>query len=46
VIGAAQKWVSQFDPKKKADAHHILEALWLHQQHNVDFPRNRGHLDG
>ncbi|MDH3583737.1 MAG: GDSL-type esterase/lipase family protein [Phycisphaerae bacterium] len=35
VIAAAQKWVKQFDPKKKEDAHHILEILWLHQQHNV-----------
>ena len=35
VIAATQKWVKQFDPKKKSDAHHILEALWVHQQHNV-----------
>ncbi len=35
VIAATQKWVQQFDPKKREDAHHLLEALWLHQQHNV-----------
>ncbi len=35
VIAAAQKWVKQFDPKKAGDAHHLLEALWLHQWHNV-----------
>jgi glucose/arabinose dehydrogenase len=35
VIAAAQKWAKQFDPKKVDDAHHLLEALWLHQWHNV-----------
>jgi len=35
VIAAVQKWVKQFDPKKAEDAHHILEALWVHQWHNV-----------
>lgn len=35
VISAVQKWVAQFDPKKAGDAHHILEALWVHQWHNV-----------
>ncbi|MGK0239386.1 MAG: azurin/sugar lactone lactonase YvrE [Candidatus Pelagisphaera sp.] len=35
VIAAANKWVGQFDPKSKEDAHHFLEALWVHQQHNV-----------
>ncbi len=35
VIAATEKWVKQFDPKKKGDAHHILEALWVYQQHNV-----------
>jgi lysophospholipase L1-like esterase/glucose/arabinose dehydrogenase/azurin len=35
VIAAVQKWVKQFDPKKVEDAHHILEALWVHQWHNV-----------
>lgn len=35
VIAAVTKWVQQFDPKKRDDAHHLLEALWLHQQFNV-----------
>ena len=35
VIAAVQTWVKQFDPTKKEDAHHILEALWVHQWHNV-----------
>jgi azurin len=35
VIAAAQQWVKQFDAKKVEDQHHILEALWLHQWHNV-----------
>ncbi|MBB5032361.1 PVC-type heme-binding CxxCH protein [Prosthecobacter vanneervenii] len=35
VIAATQAWMKQFDPGKKEDAHHLLEALWIHQQHNV-----------
>lgn len=35
VIAATMEWIKQFDPTKKEDAHHLLEALWLHQQHNV-----------
>jgi lysophospholipase L1-like esterase/azurin len=35
VIKAANQWIKQFDPKDKKHAHHLLEALWLHQQHNV-----------
>ncbi len=35
VIKAASQWIKQFDPKDKSHAHHLLEALWLHQQHNV-----------
>lgn len=34
VIKVAQQWMKQFDPNKKEDAHHLLEALWVHQQHN------------
>ncbi|MDG1139826.1 MAG: GDSL-type esterase/lipase family protein [Opitutales bacterium] len=34
VIKATQSWMKQFDPRKKEDAHHLLEALWVHQQHN------------
>jgi azurin len=35
VLVAAQKWAKQFDANKVEDAHHLLEALWLHQWHNV-----------
>jgi putative membrane-bound dehydrogenase-like protein len=35
VIVATKEWMKQFDVTKKEDAHHLLEALWLHQQHNV-----------
>ena len=34
VIKTTQTWMKQFNPKKKEDAHHLLEALWVHQQHN------------
>lgn len=35
VIAATQKWMAGFDPNNELEAHHLLEALWLHQQHNV-----------
>jgi len=35
VIAAAQAWAKDFDPNDELEAHHLLEALWLHQQHNV-----------
>ena len=35
VIAAAQEWIKDFDPNDETEAHHLLEALWLHQQHNV-----------
>ena len=35
VMAALAKWMKQWDPKKPEHAHHLLEALWLHQQHNV-----------
>jgi putative membrane-bound dehydrogenase-like protein len=35
VIAATKKWMQQFDPEEEEDAHHLLEALWLHQQHSV-----------
>src|ERR1041384_1344050 len=35
VISAVQKWAGQFDPKKPSDQHHLMEALWVHQWHNV-----------
>jgi len=35
VIAATKKWLKQFDSSNKDHAHHILEGLWIHQQHNV-----------
>ena len=35
VIAATKEWMKQFDPTKKEDAHPLLEALWVQQQHNV-----------
>ncbi|MFT7489751.1 MAG: mono/diheme cytochrome c family protein/glucose/arabinose dehydrogenase [Candidatus Promineifilaceae bacterium] len=35
VIVATREWMKAFDPSKEDEAHHLLEALWLHQQHNV-----------
>jgi lysophospholipase L1-like esterase/plastocyanin len=35
VIAATREWIKGLDPTKEADAHHLLEALWVHQQHNV-----------
>ncbi|MCA9011089.1 MAG: c-type cytochrome, partial [Planctomycetaceae bacterium] len=35
VIAAVKEWVKQFDPNKKEDAHALIEALWVYQQHNV-----------
>ncbi|MBL9153959.1 MAG: cytochrome C precursor [Verrucomicrobiales bacterium] len=35
VIAACKEWMKQFDPANKDHAHALLEALWLHQQHNV-----------
>lgn len=35
VIAAAQDWIVGFDKDDEQEAHHLLEALWLHQQHNV-----------
>ena len=35
VIAAAQAWAKDFDPNDETEAHHLLEALWLHQQNNV-----------
>ncbi len=38
VLAAAKEWIKQFDPKKPEDAHHLLEGLWLFQQHNAKNP--------
>ena len=35
VIAATEEWLQQFDARGARDAHHFLEALWVHQQHNV-----------
>ena len=35
VIPAVQAWAKQFDAAKAEDAHHLLEALWVHQWNNV-----------
>ena len=35
VIAAVKKWSRQFDAAKLEDQHHLLEALWVHQWHNV-----------
>lgn len=35
VIAAVQEWLKAFDAKQAADAHHLLEALWVHQWHDV-----------
>ncbi|MDP7303602.1 MAG: GDSL-type esterase/lipase family protein, partial [Pirellulaceae bacterium] len=42
VIAATREWMKDFDPNDETEAHHLLEALWLHQQHNV---RNEGLLN-
>jgi len=35
VIAATKRWMRDLDPDDEAEAHHLLEALWLHQQHGV-----------
>ena len=35
VIAAAKKWAASLDPKDKDYEHHMTEALWVHQWHNV-----------
>ncbi len=42
VIDATDAWVKTLDPKDEKDARLLLEALWVHQQHNV---RDRSLLD-
>lgn len=42
VIAATKAWAAKLDPNKKEDARLLLEALWVHQQHNV---RDRALLD-
>jgi azurin len=38
VIVATEEWVKQFDIQNPNHAHHMLEALWVYQQHNVENP--------
>src|SRR5207247_2414926 len=35
VAAAARQWVANLDAKDPNYEHHVLEALWLHQSHNV-----------
>jgi putative heme-binding domain-containing protein len=35
VMAALRKWVAGLDRKDPAYEHHLTEALWLHQSHNV-----------
>lgn len=35
VLAACKEWMKQFDPQNPADAHHLLEALWVHQRLDV-----------
>ena len=35
VVAAAQKWAAALDPKDPNYEHNMLEALWVHQYHNV-----------
>ena len=35
VIAATKTWMKDFNPDDETQAHHLLEALWLHQQHDV-----------
>ncbi len=44
VMAALQNWIRQFDPARKEDAHALLEALWLHQQHGVKNAKLLGQL--
>ncbi|MAG55644.1 MAG: dehydrogenase [Planctomycetes bacterium] len=35
VITAAKAWIGRLNPNEADYEHHMLEGLWLHQQHNV-----------
>ncbi|MGE0528547.1 MAG: PVC-type heme-binding CxxCH protein, partial [Bdellovibrionales bacterium] len=35
VLEATQKWIAGLDRKDPEHEHHLLEALWLYQNHNV-----------
>lgn len=42
VLAAVREWMKDLDPNDETEAHHLLEALWLHQQHGE---RNEELLD-
>lgn len=35
VVAATKKWAASLDKKDPAYEHHMMEALWVHQWHNV-----------
>ncbi len=35
VVAAAKKWAAALDKKDPAYEHHMMEALWVHQWHNI-----------
>jgi putative heme-binding domain-containing protein len=35
VIAETKKWIASLDPKDADYEHHLMEALWLHQSHDV-----------
>jgi glucose/arabinose dehydrogenase/azurin len=35
VVAAVKKWVAQLDAKDPSYQHHLTEALWVHQWHNI-----------
>jgi putative heme-binding domain-containing protein len=35
VIAAVRTWAAALDPQSAADQHRLMEALWVHQYHNV-----------
>jgi len=35
VLAAVQRWTQRLDPQDPAYEHHLMEALWVHQWHNV-----------
>lgn len=35
VLAAVKEWVKDFDVNDETEAHHMMEALWLHQQYGA-----------
>ena len=35
VLAATKNWAANFNPNDEKEAHHLLEALWVYQQHNA-----------